>query len=127
MTPQPSVLIVEDDTLTALTLYDVIEFWGYKVCPVAGTPETALQNVREYQPDVVMLDMHLPGDMDSLELARKVQACSGAAIVFMTGDSENALKKRALRLNPLAYMLKPLQLNELRGILQEAYPSSIEI
>jgi CheY-like chemotaxis protein len=127
MTSQTTVLIVEDEALLALTLKDICEAWGYLVYPTACTTESALQCVTEHQPDIVLMDMHVIGNMDSIELAERIQAVSGARILFMTGAVDEALKKQALRLDPLAYMLKPLHLDELRTILQEAYPPSTEI
>ncbi len=121
MKPQVTILLVEDDAFSSMTLCDILAFWGYHVYRAVATGEEALVCVVENSPDVVITDINLAGDMDGLELAGKIQACSRAAIIFMTGYTDAELRKQAMRLNPLAYLVKPAHLDELRAVIDAAF------
>src|SRR5690606_534920 len=72
----------------------------------AGSGTEVLQKVRESKPDVVLLDIRMPG-MDGLEAARQLQTCSPAlAVIFCTAYDEHALE--AFRVHAVDYLLKPV-------------------
>lgn len=82
----------------------------------AGSGTEVLQKVRESQPDVVLLDIRMPG-MDGLEAARQLQACTPApAIIFCTAYDEHALE--AFRVHAVDYLLKPVGRDALEAALK---------
>lgn len=111
------ILIVEDEALAVMTLQDIFIRWGYDLCQPSATAEKAMKHVEEEQPDVVLIDIHLAGEMSGLEFAREMRVFSQAAIIFMTGYTDKTLKEEAMKLNPLAYLVKPINLDHLRVLI----------
>ncbi len=117
MTPLLRILIVEDEVFLAMGLEMILTKAGYEVCQTVATGEDAVIAVQQESPDVILMDIRLAGDIDGIEAARQIQACSKTPIIFMTGYSDNAVENRARKLNPLAYCTKPVRIYELQPIL----------
>jgi two-component system, LytTR family, response regulator AlgR len=113
------IVIVDDEPLARERLRRlVLEFPGYEVIGEAGDGESALKLVRELQPDVVLLDIRMPG-MDGLQVARLLgEEKTPPAIVFTTAFSEHALS--AFDASATAYLLKPVKKEKLKEALQRA-------
>jgi two-component system repressor protein LuxO len=105
--PRPSLLIVEDDELLALTF---AEFLRSTECDidVIHSGQQALERLRTSSPDIILLDLGLP-DLHGLEVLAHIQQ-SGQAIKVIIITSENSADSalEALRLGAYDYMLKPL-------------------
>lgn len=109
-------LIVEDEAIIALALRIELEQIGHE-CDIAGTGRKAIEHAEVFQPDIVLMDIHLAGAMDGIESARQIQAISDARIIFMTGYSDNELKIKAETLHPAGYLVKPVNLREIQDIM----------
>ena len=112
------VLIVEDETMTAMAMADYLEGLGHEVLELPATGEEAVGLAREKRPDLVLMDVNLPGPIDGLEAARMIAAEAGPAIVFITGYSNEAMVKKAEALGPAAFIVKPFDFSVLDGILE---------
>ncbi len=117
MTQALRILIVEDEVLIAMYLAMELKQAGYEVCKQVATGEEAVIIAQEEAPDVILMDIRLAGEIDGIEAARQIQACSEIPIIFMTGYSNNAVEERARKLNPLAYCAKPIRIYEIQSIL----------
>ena len=113
------ILIVDDEPLARERLKLLIaQFPGHEVVGQAGDGRTALQQVEAHQPDVVLLDIRMPG-MDGLQVARKLAGSRvPPAIIFTTGFSEHALS--AFDTSACAYLLKPIKKDRLGEALRQA-------
>jgi two-component system response regulator AlgR len=113
------VVIVDDEPLARERLRRLIEeFPGYEVVGEAGDGETALELVREEEPDIVLLDVRMP-TVDGIRLARAiVEDDMPPAIIFTTAFAEHALS--AFDVKADAYLLKPVRKEKLREALQRA-------
>ena len=113
------IVIVDDEPLARERLRRLLaEFPGYEVVGEAGEGATALALIRETQPDVVLLDIRMPG-MDGLQVARHLaEEKMPPAVVFTTAFSEHALS--AFDASATAYLLKPVKKEKLREVLQRA-------
>lgn len=116
------ILIVEDESLIALQLELNLAQVGYDICKSAARGEEAIEKVRKEQPDVILMDIRLLGPLDGIEVARQVAAFSSASVIFITGYTDPGVQERALSLNPLAYLIKPIEMQTLETILRSAYP-----
>ncbi len=114
------VLVVEDEVISAMNLANMLELWGYEVCPFATSGETAILIAEEEKPDIALLDIKLKGNMNGIELAREIKKQFSIPVIFMTGYANAGLKKEASALKPEAYLIKPFDLNELREVLDSA-------
>lgn len=111
------VVIVDDEPLARERLRRLIaEFPGYEVVGEAGDGESALEIIREEEPDVVLLDVRM-GMVDGLQVARAItEEEMPPAIIFITAYPEHALS--AFDAQADAYLLKPVRKEKLREALQ---------
>jgi DNA-binding response OmpR family regulator len=106
-----NVLVVDDD----LTVRDVVrrylELGGHRVA-LAGNGEEALRLVAEHEPDLVVLDLMLPG-MDGLEVCRRLRAHSAVPVVMLTALGEEENRIAGLEIGADDYVTKPFSPKEL--------------
>jgi len=120
----PRVLIVEDDVEIAQALQRSLRLEGYEV-RLVGDGERALSDARSYVPDVVLLDLGLPG-LDGLEVAKRLRSDGDVPILMLT--ARDALESRVEGLDSGAddYLVKPFERQELlarmRALLRRRPP-----
>ncbi len=112
-----NILLVEDDTLIGMGLRLELEREGYTVTNIAVTGDEALHAVAEEQPDVVLMDIQLAGNMDGIEAARHIQTNTDIPVIFMTSYHEQTIRERAQILKPLGYLQKPVRMYDLHPLL----------
>lgn len=89
-------------------------------CETAGNAEEALQKVKHGKPDVVLLDIQLPG-MDGLEALRQIKKIHPTAVVIIiTGHGTVERSKKAMDLGAYEYVMKPFQMKELYRLIAKA-------
>ena len=111
MSPNPTVLIVEDDRKMTRVYAASLEAEGYQVFD-AGTGQRALEEVRTRNPDVIVMDLGLP-DVDGLALVPEVRKHTSAPIIVVSARENEADKVRALDGGADDYLTKPFSVPEL--------------
>ncbi|HEY5523641.1 MAG TPA: response regulator, partial [Desulfuromonadaceae bacterium] len=117
------LLVVDDEHLIRWSLEQNLKKQGFEVV-TAGSGEDALRLVREEQPDLVLLDIQLPG-MSGIDVLGKIKELDDDIIVIMvTANSglENAVN--AMRLGAFDYISKPFNLDEVSIIIKRALENS---
>jgi CheY-like chemotaxis protein len=112
------VLIVDDCRDTTRSLEALLTLWGHEV-RVAHEGGTALRLAEEYQPEVVLLDLGLPG-MDGWEVARRLRHVEGMAealVVAVTGYGRDEDRRRSHEAGCDYHLLKPVDLGALEKLL----------
>jgi CheY-like chemotaxis protein len=120
LTPPRRILVVEDQARVASLLNEFLGGSGYSV-KVAATGEEGLDHVDAFQPDVVVLDLTLPGMMGAEVLDRLRGTHPHVPVIAMTGDPERA--KGIIERGAVACLMKPFQptaLGEVVGKVFEA-------
>ena len=114
-----NVLIVDDEQLARQRLRKLLsDSKGYQVIGEAVTGEDALRKTQASQPDVVLMDIRMPG-MDGIEAASYINRMDKPpAIIFTTAYGEHALK--AFETHAIDYLLKPIKQNRLEAALEAA-------
>lgn len=119
------ILVVEDDAALARVLCDNLGFEGFKVQWVADGA-LAINAARAFAPDLVLLDITLPGK-DGLDLCRIWRAGSRLPIILLTARAQKVDKLRGLHLGADDYVTKPFDLEELmarvHAVLRRARPT----
>ena len=112
-------LVVDDEPLARQRLVRLLEaVVDYDVCGEAGNGEQTLQEVQQLQPDLVLLDIRMPG-MDGLEAARHLAKLENPpAVVFTTAYGDHALE--AFETQAVDYLLKPIHPERLQQALEKA-------
>ncbi len=113
-----NILITDDEQLARERLRSMLEELSHTVVSEAANGEQALRLCEQHQPDVILLDIRMPG-MDGLEAAHHLmQLAQPPAIIFTTAFDEYALK--AFKTHAVDYLLKPVRLRELEAALAAA-------
>lgn len=114
------VLIVEDDNDNREFLCELLASWGYN-CASAGSGEDALKLVQSWCPDVIISDLAMPG-MSGLELLQAIRMsnrdCKRAAFFLLTGYATVSIGISAIELGADECLVKPLDVNVLRSMLE---------
>ena len=113
------VVLGEDEAIIRLDLKETLEDEGYEVVGDTGRGDHAVQLVGELNPDVVILDVKMPG-LDGIEAARRIAASHDTAVVILTAFSQRELIDRAIEAGALAYLVKPFSRSELVPALEIA-------
>lgn len=107
----PRILVVDDERQIRRALTDALLDEGYNIV-TQETAEAALRSVQEFPPDLILLDLGLPG-MDGLEFCREVRVHCRAPIIVVSVRSTEREKVAALDLGADDYLSKPFGMNEL--------------
>jgi two-component system, OmpR family, alkaline phosphatase synthesis response regulator PhoP len=117
-----TVLVVEDEPEIARLVRDYLEHAGFTVL-TAADGETAMHQVRTVKPDLMVLDLGLPG-MDGLDVTRSVRSFSGMPIIVLTARADESDRIVGLELGADDYVVKPFSPKELvarvRAVLRRA-------
>lgn len=122
------ILIVEDETIVALDLKRRLTKLGYHVTGTACNSDRALALFNQELPHIVLMDIHIQGSMDGIEVAALLQKNHLIPMIYLTAFSEEKTLARAKTTKPYGYLLKPFSDRELHIIIQvslERYESDI--
>jgi len=114
------VLVVEDEGIVARDMQETLESWGYAVPAVVSSGEAAIHKATELQPDLVLMDIVLKGDMDGIEAAAQIHTRFDIPVIFVTAYTDEEMLRRARITEPFAYILKPFDERELHTNIQMA-------
>jgi len=114
------ILVVEDDVNVAAVMEARLESFGYTVCEIAPSGTKAIETSQRLQPDLILMDILLEGDMNGIEAAEKISATFDVPIIFITCLNDPAVLDRAIKTNPSGYLVKPYDNAELRSSIEIA-------
>lgn len=112
------ILIVEDEVITAASIKAELEGLGYEIPSMVTRGTRAAQAAIVEQPDVVLMDVNLPGSVNGIQAAREILSQVSTQIIFMTGDVDAKVQAQIQDLNPLASMTKPIHVENLHKIIK---------
>ena len=114
------ILVVEDDFDIIKSIKDGLEFHGYEMIGSAVSGEQALSILEKKNPDLILMDIGLMGDMDGIETADQVRLKFKIPVVYLTGLSDDKILDRAKLTDPYGYIVKPFALNDLKATIEMA-------
>jgi AmiR/NasT family two-component response regulator len=120
------VVIAEDEALIRLDLREMLEEEGYVVVGEAGDGETALQLAEQLKPDLVIMDVKMPG-LDGISAAEQITASQLAPVIILTAFSQRDLVQRASEAGAMAYLIKPFTKADLVPAIEVAASRFAEI
>lgn len=118
MNAKRKVLIVEDDAIIATDLVTSLSAAGYDVIGPIARGEEVLEQAASLKADIILMDIHLLGDLDGIQTAEAIQDVLLAPVVFLTGLSDEDTLRRARLAKPFGYLLKPFDIIELKANLE---------
>src|SRR4051794_2642420 len=114
------VIIADDDPLTRRTLRDVLQDAGVVVIAEAGGGREAVELTRHYRPDVVVMDLVMPG-VDGLEATRQIiEHAPGVRVVMLTSSDSEDVGIMTLRAGASGFLGKSVTLDALPSALERA-------
>ncbi|WP_138992969.1 response regulator [Larkinella sp. C7] len=117
-----TILIIEDDLLTAHDIKGALESAGHRVPTIARNYQEAMAAVRRQPPDMALVDIHLErSTADGITTARDMLAMHWMPIIYLTANSETPTFQRAKETEPIAYLIKPFHQNEIVFQIELAY------
>ena len=120
------VLIAEDEAIIRLDLKEMLEHEGFEVVAEAADGNAALRLAREQQPDLVIMDIKMPG-MDGLAAAERIIEEDLAAVLILTAFSQKDLVSRAAEAGAMGYLVKPFQKSDLMPAIDVALARHAEL
>lgn len=114
------ILVVEDVPNVATVLKARLGQFGYDVCDVATTGPGAIQSARDHQPDIILMDIMLEGEMNGIEAAGKINETMDVPIIYLSCLNDQAVLERALKTHPYGFIMKPYDKDELRFSIENA-------
>ncbi len=103
-----NIFIVEDEILIAKDIANRLTAINYEIVGIAASAKRALELISENKAiDIILIDIILKGDLDGIELARRINSTYNIPFIFLTSHADTSLVERAKSVRPYAYILKP--------------------
>jgi len=124
---QIKILVVEDEQIVALDLKNRLTRMGYIVPALVTSGEEALNAAADVDPDLVLMDIKLDGQMDGVAAAQQIKEKYDVPVVYLTAYADEPTLQRAKITEPFGYLLKPLEDRVLQTTIEIAlYKHSME-
>ncbi|MBE9114627.1 EAL domain-containing protein [Lusitaniella coriacea LEGE 07157] len=114
------ILVVEDESIVAQDIQETLEGLGYDVPEIADAGDLAISLAGEINPDLVLMDVRIIGEMDGITTAQKIVNLFDIPIIFMTAHADEETLSRAKLASPFGYIIKPFEERELRTTIEIA-------
>jgi len=116
--PKARILVVEDEAIIAKDLEWRLKSMGYEVPFVVASGEEAITRAEESKPDLILMDIMLPGAIDGIEAANQIRAKADIPIIYLTAYVDEEILERAKITEPFGYLIKPIGDRELHSNIE---------
>lgn len=113
----PKVMIVEDEEVLLLLTKNYLKNLQCEVVAEAGNGEDAIRLAREVEPELILMDISMPGEYDGIRTAQEIIREMSIPIVFLTSHTDEDTIRRATALSPYGYLFKPIRQVELKVVI----------
>ena len=122
------ILVVEDESIVARDIRNMLLGIGYEVTAVTSDAEDAVKQAEKEQPHLVLMDIMLKGDISGVEAADQIYSRLNIPVVYLTAYADETTLQRAKETEPFGYLLKPFEERELKSTIEIAlYKFSMEM
>ncbi|WP_416671229.1 hybrid sensor histidine kinase/response regulator [Egbenema bharatensis] len=118
--PTARILVVEDEQLVADDLREILESLEYTVTDLVASGEVAIQQVELQLPDLILMDIHLAGELDGIQTAERIQTQFDVPIVYLTAYADRTTLSRVKDTYPFGYIVKPFNESMLSTTIEVA-------
>lgn len=121
------ILIVEDSEMSAAVIEGNLHLLKYVVVASVPTGSQAIQKAGELLPNIVLMDIHLEGEMDGITTAEQIRVRFDIPVIYMTAHGEEDILQRMKITEPFGFLMKPFDYMELRSVIEVAlYKHTVE-
>lgn len=115
-----NVLVVEDESIVSKDIQYSLKKLGYNVVGAAATGEKAIELAGEKQPDIILMDIMLKGDLTGIEAAAEIKDKYNIPVIFLTAYADENTLAKAKVTEPYAYIIKPFKEIDLHTSIEMA-------
>ncbi|MDG5800937.1 response regulator [Marinilabiliaceae bacterium ANBcel2] len=115
------ILIVEDDRFISAVFSCFIKGLNYTLTGRCTSGREAFEACEKLKPDIVLMDVHLEGELDGIQTAEIIQKDFEVPVIFISSDTSSEIIERAIIANSYGYLVKPVTKKELGITIELAY------
>ncbi len=108
------ILIVEDEAINAMMVKQMLRKQGHETVASTAKGESVLELAKLHDPDLVLMDIALAGDMNGIDAALELRQISQAGVIFTTGYGTDEMREKALSVPRSLFLTKPIVESELK-------------
>ena len=113
MSKRKSIIIVEDDFILAKVTQLQLARMGYDVRAIYSSGEQLLSEIDQHYPDLILMDIQLSGKLDGIQTVECIRQRRNIPVIYVTGNSDQSTKDRAMATRCNAYLIKPVEKSQL--------------
>jgi two-component system, LytTR family, response regulator LytT len=114
------VLVVEDENIIGKDIQLSLKKLGYAVPVIVNSGEKAIEEIERSQPDVVIMDIMLAGEMSGIDTANAIRERYSIPVIFLSAYADDNTLKKAKIAEPYGYIIKPYKDKELQTVIEVA-------
>ncbi|WP_319578309.1 response regulator [uncultured Methanospirillum sp.] len=114
------ILIVDDEAIITMQLEERLSAMGYDVAGMAASGEESIEKARRLGPDVILMDIVMPGKMNGIDAAKIITTELHIPVVFITAYADDAIIAKAKSVRPYGYIVKPFNELEIKAAIEVA-------
>jgi DNA-binding response OmpR family regulator len=109
-----NILIVEDESIVALEIANLVKILGYNVIATVSNSVKAIEVIQSKQVDLILMDVYIKGNIDGIATAVQINILNKTPIIYISAFSDENTLERAINTNPVAFLIKPFSEKELK-------------
>jgi CheY-like chemotaxis protein/DNA-binding PadR family transcriptional regulator len=114
------ILVVDDEAIITMQLEERLHAMGYSVAGMAASGEDAIEKARRLKPDLLLMDIVMPGKLNGIEAAKVIIDELDIPVVFVTSYADDAIIQQAKQVRPYGYIVKPFNELEIKAAIEVA-------
>ncbi|HEX6983652.1 MAG TPA: response regulator [Balneolaceae bacterium] len=112
------ILIVEDEMIIALLIERMVNDLGYEVIAKVVSGEEAVMAATEYNPDIILMDIRLQGEIDGIEAVSRIRKTRSIPIIYISGNTDKLHQDKIEKSERIDFLSKPITLSDLSRSLK---------
>jgi two-component system, response regulator PdtaR len=114
------ILVVDDEAIITMQLEERLNAMGYTVAGMAASGEDAIGKARRLLPDLVLMDIVMPGKLNGIDAAKTIGGELDIPVIFVTSYADDAIIAEAKKAGPYGYIVKPFNELEIKAAIEVA-------
>jgi DNA-binding NarL/FixJ family response regulator len=114
------LIIADDEVIISTQLEEFLVTKGFDIAGIATSGVQAVEMAREFKPDLMLMDIVMPGELDGIAAAAKINRELKIPVIFLTAYADEEMIQRAKPIGPFGYVLKPIQEQQILAAIEIA-------
>jgi len=114
------LIIADDEVIISTQLEEFLSTQGFDIVGIAASGQDAVEMAMELKPDLMLMDIVMPGKLDGIAAAEKINRALKIPVIFLTAYADEEMIQRAKPIGPFGYVLKPIQERQILAAIEIA-------